>query len=93
MNTTKQLLPSRIGCIDKEWLEGEIESVKSSAILDDYAAGVEAALLSIKSQLFPLEPIIAESFGMGYGCGFNAINLEQGKENCINQPIKINKNE
>ena len=86
-NTTKQLLPSQIGCIDMEWLE---EEIKYSELFEaPFGSGYINALKSIQSKLFPIEPILKDAFGSGYGCGFNDSDFEERKQTYFTQPITI----
>jgi hypothetical protein len=73
-NTTKQLLPSQIGCIDREWVEQEINTLEDH-LRHSYPEYVEgwkgmiASLKSLKKQLFPIEPIMEDAINKGVKLG------------------------
>jgi hypothetical protein len=102
-NTTKQLLPSQIGCIDREWLTDSISILtttingmlamnpnEDSLRFLIYKARKEE-LLKVQSKLFPIESILEDAFGSGsgYGCGFNDSDFEERKQTYLTQPITI----
>jgi hypothetical protein len=89
MSNTKQLLPSQIGCIDKEWLEKEVESIvlrqKCNIGLTAFEQGIMYLHYKLKSQLFYIEPIIDEALQHGLEIPFNNRYIKE----YLTQPITI----
>jgi hypothetical protein len=99
-NTTKQLLPEQIGCIDRDTIKSALESTKEivsyyeeGELLKDSEyykyKGMLTILSTIQSQLFPIVPILEDAFGFGFGCGFNDSDFEERKQRNLTQPITI----
>lgn len=94
-NTTKQLLPSQIGCIDREWLREKkrlLNIVINSNLPSPHIESCKnqlSILETVESQLFSIEPILNDAFGYGYGCGFNDSDFEERKKRNLTQPITI----
>jgi hypothetical protein len=85
MEQTKQLLPSQIGCIDLEWLIGEIEKVNNGLISST------EVLQYLLNNTFPLTPLLKDAWEKGFP---DAMLTDcQHLENYINTPIKISKDE
>lgn len=103
---TKQLLPSQIGCIDLEWLDKKIKMLDDiSKVHNLHIDNIRelAFLKTIKSQLFPLTPLLDDAWDNGTERNsYNNRNLcnviyigdvPKEKKEYLNSPIKINKND
>jgi len=91
----KELLPSQIGCIDLEWLDGEIKYYKNRG----YQSEVKSLQL-VKNKIFPVTPLLSDAWSKG---SIHRDYLNKGskwdglkpidKNDYIVSPIKINKDE